>query len=243
MAEIKRIPTVLVYEFLSGASITGVAPAEKSLYTFDYDNEAGGPFQVGEDLSWTGGTGYLAELVDAGTTGNMVIFLATGALPTDNLAITGGVSSATCDVDGDVTAAGISDSVETIKRGRYRRYNYLLDGGLIDISEANAHDGYKVRSILISAPGITAVNMFVIDRHSNAVFAGSETPTAGNAYHDWKDLGLVVAPGCKFQVVGTGTLSAAGRIMFIIDRGWSHDEFDSMPQLGSSNRPPAMQRP
>jgi hypothetical protein len=73
-------------------------------YTFSYDNEASGPFELGETLSWTGGTGSLETLIDAGTTGTMEIKLLTGVAPSDGLQITGGTSSATCDVDGSVTA-------------------------------------------------------------------------------------------------------------------------------------------
>lgn len=77
-----------------------------------YDNEATGPFQEDETLSWgtgtTAGTGILLALLDSGTTGTMWIQLLTGVAPTDGLTITGGTSSATCDVNGSVTSRTIS---------------------------------------------------------------------------------------------------------------------------------------
>lgn len=77
-------------------------------HEWDFDNEASGPFQEDEVLSWgtgaTAGTGLLLALDDNGTTGTMWIQLLTGVVPTDGMQITGGTSSATCDVDGAVTA-------------------------------------------------------------------------------------------------------------------------------------------
>jgi len=84
-----------------------------------YDNEASGPFVHRETLSWgtgaTAGTGLLLALQDSGTTGTMWIQLLTGVAPTDNTAITGGTSSATCDVQGAVT----SRTVPKIFMGSY----------------------------------------------------------------------------------------------------------------------------
>lgn len=77
-------------------------------HQFDYDNEASGPFTEPEELSWTGGTGQLLALDDNGTTGTMWIQLLTGSAPANNTAITGGTSSATCDVNGTPTERSIS---------------------------------------------------------------------------------------------------------------------------------------
>jgi hypothetical protein len=81
-------------------------------HQWDYDNESGGPFSEDETLSWgtgaTAGTGILLALNDQGATGTMWIQLLTGVAPTDGLQITGGSSSATCDVDGSVTSRSVS---------------------------------------------------------------------------------------------------------------------------------------
>lgn len=75
-------------------------------HQFNYDNEAGGPFTEGSEITWgsgaTAGTGQLLALLDSGSTGTMWIQLKTGVPPTDNLQIaqTGGK---TCDVNGSVT--------------------------------------------------------------------------------------------------------------------------------------------
>ncbi len=73
-----------------------------------YDTEASGPFVEDEILSWgtgaTAGTGLLLALLDSGTSGTMWIQLLTGVAPSDNVAITGGTSSATCLVNGSVTS-------------------------------------------------------------------------------------------------------------------------------------------
>jgi hypothetical protein len=76
-------------------------------HSFNYDGESSGPFVEDENLSWgtgaTAGTGKILALDDNGTTGTIWIQRLTGALPTDNLTITGGTSTATALVNGTVT--------------------------------------------------------------------------------------------------------------------------------------------
>ena len=80
-------------------------------HQFAYDNESGGPFTQNETLSWgtgaTAGTGALLAINDEGTTGTIYIQLLTGVVPSDGLTITGGTSSATCDVNGSVTSRSV----------------------------------------------------------------------------------------------------------------------------------------
>ncbi|MDX1486572.1 MAG: hypothetical protein R3268_00120 [Acidiferrobacterales bacterium] len=90
-------------------TLNGLVSGDRALvaplgYSFAYDNEAGGPFTVGENLSMTTptGTAVLVDLVDEGTTGRMIIRMLTGDIPTDNTAISGDTSTATANVDGDV---------------------------------------------------------------------------------------------------------------------------------------------
>jgi hypothetical protein len=237
MAVIKVIPSVIIHRVLNGGGLTGVAPTGVS-YSFDYDNEGSGPFTLGEPLSWTGGTGILSTLVDDGATGSMVILLSTGVSPSDGLTITGTSSSATCDVDGDVTTVNYSDSEETIRRGRYRVFSGLEDGGLIDIPETIARNGYSIKTVLVNIPTLTAVNFNIIDRDGNSVNAGYVTLTTGVGYKEWLNGGVIVPPDCKFQVVGTGSVTSDGQIMFVLGEGWGTSMFDAAPQLGASNLPP-----
>lgn len=72
-------------------------------YRFAYDNEASGPFTIGETLTFTvpAGTAVLADLYDKGDYGFMFIGpMLTGSAPQDNSTIAG--ASATADVDGTV---------------------------------------------------------------------------------------------------------------------------------------------
>jgi hypothetical protein len=77
-------------------------------HSFGYDNEASGPFQEDEIISWgtgpTAGTGKLLALDDDGATGNIYMQLLTGVAPTNDLPIAGVTSGATADVNGSVTA-------------------------------------------------------------------------------------------------------------------------------------------
>lgn len=71
--------------------------------TMAYDNEAGGPFTVGEKLTFgtSGAVGTLLKLDDGGLTGELVVAIepGTGTVVNDEQ-ITGGTSGATADVDG-----------------------------------------------------------------------------------------------------------------------------------------------
>ena len=79
---------------------------------FNYDNEASGPFTLGETLTFgNGATATLVNLIDNGTTGTMYCELLTGTAPPDNNSISGGTSSATADVN---EASGASNSSLTI---------------------------------------------------------------------------------------------------------------------------------
>jgi len=76
-------------------------------YSFAYDTEAGGPFVLGETLTFASpaGTGYLSSRLDLTGTGRMQIRLLTGSPPVDNSTITGGTSAATALVNGSVSAS------------------------------------------------------------------------------------------------------------------------------------------
>ena len=133
----------------------------------------------------------------------------------------------------------LADSIETIRRGRYRTYSGLADGGLVEIADRAAWNGFGIKNVLITLPGITAVKCYLVNRASDDVSAGIPVVTAGDAYHEFRNDGLIIPPGCKFKVVGTGTLSDVGRIMFILSHGWGASTFDEdAPVLGRSNRPP-----
>lgn len=244
MSDITVVPSVLIHRIVDGASMTGVDPTDGVIiYEFDYDGEVGGPFSVGEELSWTGGKGVLLVLVDSGSTGTLTVVSSSGVAPSDGMSITGGSSSAICDVDGAVVTIEGEDSETTIRRGRYRVYSNLTDCGLITIPESVAFNGYRIRNALVNAPGISAVDFYIVDRDGNSVSAGSITLTSGAGYNEWRNGGLIVAPGCKFKAVGTGTASADGEIMFILGEGWGASIFDQAGELGSSNLPPGMVRP
>lgn len=95
--------TFTVSGIVSGEDRVLVAPQG---YRFQYDAEAGGPFTIGETLTFTSpaGTARLAELYDNGTTGFMYIgTMLSGTVPADNSTITGGSSSATAAVNGTVS--------------------------------------------------------------------------------------------------------------------------------------------
>lgn len=95
--------------FSADDDIRWTGPALGTTHSCKYDTESGGPFTVGEILTFGAGqTGELIAITDNGTTGEMFIRMISGSfdslgdliLPADNATITGGTSSATAAVDG-----------------------------------------------------------------------------------------------------------------------------------------------
>jgi hypothetical protein len=66
-----------------------------------------GTFNAYEAVSWTGGTGQMLAINSTTSPTKMWIQLLTGVAPTDGQEITGGSSSATCDVNVTVTERAI----------------------------------------------------------------------------------------------------------------------------------------
>lgn len=96
---------------------TGGSPATNDDYAwglhFDYDNESGGPFTVGEALTIGTAVGRLLALDDNGATGSMVVSIESGT-PADNDTITGATSSATADVNGTPAGSATGGGVMTL---------------------------------------------------------------------------------------------------------------------------------
>lgn len=68
---------------------------QTSYFVVEYDNEASGPFVAeGALLTWTGGTGFIITVVDFGTTGKLQCALVSGVIPTNNLVLTQGGTTA-----------------------------------------------------------------------------------------------------------------------------------------------------
>lgn len=138
----------------AGETIHGIA-GELFLgvtHSWAYDNEAGGPFQENEILSWgtgaTAGTGLLLALDDDGITGNMYIQLLTGVAPSNDLEVTGGTSSATCDVNGSV-------SIKTVPKHFLGSYTGTIIGAYgigIDADDLTAQDTIQDLAGVIQVP-------------------------------------------------------------------------------------------
>lgn len=242
------LPTVVIQRIFASGKIEGVRPEGVS-YTFDFDNLAGGPFTLYEELSWgigpTAGTGVLnaIEVVGTATVGKMTIVKSTGELPVDNLEITGSASSAKCDVDGDVDSHSFIDSVETMQRGRLRMFTGLLNGGLLGLGNSSVFtSGYSVKSVFVSLPGVTTLALDVRDIDGVDVSAGSLTLSSGAGFIDYGYNSVLIPPGFDFKVSSSDVLTSMGQVMFVLGNGWGDNVFRTAPQLGYSERPPSMVR-
>lgn len=238
----QTLPTALIYNFASGAAVSGVEPSSP-YYRFKFENLAGGSFAIGDSVSWSTGTGTLVQyneetaVTGPNVSGIMALELATGVAPVPGDTISVGL--VTADAIGDVEANVVLNTGESIERGRYLKYYKLTDGGLVDFPKP--FDGFRVISVLATLPGVTAINCFVVDQDGSPAFASGTTLTTGNGYLEWRNGGVLVPPSCKFKVVGAGTLSSAGQIMFVLGKDWGPSVFEGFPGLGKQNLPPGMQ--
>lgn len=112
-------------------TVNGVVAGEDTIlvgprgYKFAYDNEASGPFVVGETLTFTSpaGSAILSSVIDRGSFGIITIGpILSGSVPTDGATISGGTSTATADVNGKV-----DDDINT----RQLNLNGALTGGAV----------------------------------------------------------------------------------------------------------------
>lgn len=81
----------------------GTGPVTNDVYSWGlavaYDNEASGPFSVGEAVTIGSAVGRILSLDDDGATGMLIVSMESGS-PADNDTITGQTSGATADVNG-----------------------------------------------------------------------------------------------------------------------------------------------
>ena len=179
-------------------------------YRFFYDNEATGPFTVGETLTFTtpAGTAKLADLLDLGVTGEMYIGpMLTGTAPTDNSTIAG--ASATADVDG-----AVYDDIDL----RQLTLNGALIGGTVTsvvVNEAIPVDTPGTGTIRIKRTSgkytshpysVWATSTFTITSHD---FSGDNAPNGGQVYISYLDV------LCDADTESFTSVYSASRSLFI----------------------------
>lgn len=134
------------------------------------------------------------------------------------------------------------DSEETLSRGRYRKYSDLTDGGRVSFPFPLTSVGFRIMNVLFNCPGITAAQLYIEDEAGVLVSAGAMAITNGLGYNEFRNGGILVGPDFKFQVVGTGTLSGAGKIEFHLGQGWGQPVPSEITTVGSQKLPPPMER-
>jgi len=236
MGAISRKPTVMIQKFSTGASVAGVTPVGGG-FALKFSNYSDDNFELGETIAWGANSGVVVFANQS----QLVYELAVGVNPAIGDTLTGATSGATCVVAN--TQSATINTGELIERGRQVVFFKLSNGGLFEFPVGVSRLGFRVVNALVNLPGITAVKFKVVDQWGADYGAGIPSITAGEAYQEFRNGGLLVPPNCKFKVVGTGTLSGAGQIMLILGQGWSESAFSDAPELGKSNVPPGMQRP
>jgi len=87
---------------LNGALFRGIT------HEIVVDNPSATDFSAVESVSWSGGTGKMVAINDVNAPTKMWIQLLTGIAPTDNQTITGGTSTATCQMNVTITERSLS---------------------------------------------------------------------------------------------------------------------------------------
>ena len=174
---------------------------------WDYDGESGGPFAENEILSWgsgtTAGTGILLALDDNGSTGVMWIQLLTGVVPSDPMTITGGSSSATCEINGSVT----SRSVPSMFLGSTTGTNIIGAFGIgIDPNDLGASDKLTdLLNVLQVPPNNVTFTVFGLVSGEDRVLVGLKAAGDDFAF-DQLTLATSLTGAAETSVVVTGAI-------------------------------------
>jgi len=131
-----------------------------------------------------------------------------------------------------------ADSIETLFRGRLRKWLAGTVGGLFVIPTA-FEPGWGLDRVLWAATGMGGVAINLIDDNGFIYPVAAVVGDAGT----WvppDSGGLPILPGWSVQVVGTNPLGAIGRVVVTMGRGWGQDAMGvSVPLLGEEQYPPA----
>ena len=172
---------------LSGELFRGIT------HEIPVDNPSG-TFQEPEALSWSGGTGQLLAINSTTSPTKMWIQLLTGSAPSDNTAITGGTSSATCDVNGTYTdrSSLISKPFVGQSTGSAIIGSYGL--GILNTDLSSSDKLFDLTNSQITPPNNVTFTVSGLvsgeDRVLVAPWDGSSTDSEGNPAIDTDQLSL-----------------------------------------------------
>jgi hypothetical protein len=168
-------------------------------WTIAYDNEASGPFHVGEILTFGGGAiGTLLALTDNGSTGTLVVRQASGVKPADNASITGGTSGASALVNGTPTVisrTGVNFA---------NQYNTL--------SDSTINPGGSSTAVALNNGTNQNLRDIVIDSFGNSLGTGIDAnDTLTNCHIN----AHVSGGGTALDLVDGGTMTTSGPVRFV----------------------------
>ncbi len=172
---------------LSGELFRGIT------HEITVDNPSG-TFSDYEAVSWTGGTGQMLAINSTTAPTKMWIQLLTGSAPTDGLTITGGSSSATCDVN--VTVTSRESLITTPFVGASTGSSLIGSYGLgMETDDVSASDKFfDLTNTQITPPNNVTFTVSGLvsgeDRILVAPWDGSSTDNEGNPAIDVDQLSL-----------------------------------------------------
>jgi hypothetical protein len=130
------------------------------------------------------------------------------------------------------------DSLETLYRGRYRKWTACTVAGLFAIPATFA-SGWGTERILWNAPGCGGITINLID-DDGFVYPVHTSLAASGSWVPPDDI-MKVLPGWSVQVVGANPLGATGRVVMFVGAGWGQSALDGAPILGDEQCPPKIQ--
>lgn len=184
-----RFPVKIRADIAKDASdnITWTGPNLGTTHSMKYDNEATGPFTLGEILTFgNGSTAELIQLTDSGTTGELFVRMIDVDLPADNDTITGGTSGCTANVDGAVhTRAYTPNNLH---------YWFSDKGDDSAYAGDDVHD--RTRPRVSRRVGVTDVRFLgsanISDTVSYHLYGGSITQGAGGSETEYNAVSIAV---------------------------------------------------
>lgn len=130
------------------------------------------------------------------------------------------------------------DTIETLYRGRYRKWTACTVAGLITMPAATFRTGWGLDRIMWNMTGIGSVTVNIVDE-DGFVYPLATVAAAAGTWVPPDAGGLIILPGWSLQLVGGAPLGADGRIVVYVGCGWNQSVFDMAETLGREEYPPA----
>lgn len=131
---------------------------------------------------------------------------------------------------GVIPTAGGSPVAQTDElRGRIAKFLACDDAGRINVPDVI---GMKIQRFHYKGAGTTAAKLVIVDADGYEHLVFSYSGAAAEEFTDAPRHTALAPPGWHFKFTTTGVLTAAARLMLVVDGGWAPTTFHDLTYMG-----------